>query len=102
MSDILNSANHILAFTDGLSSFEQYKKDFLIKGAVERHLGIIGEAVNQFRKISTSEELSNARQIVNLRNRIIHAYDNIDDRIIGNIVKLHIRPLKERIEALMG
>lgn len=48
LSDILNSVDHILSFTSDLKSFEQYKRNFLIKGAVERHLGIIGEAVNKF------------------------------------------------------
>ena len=37
LSDVLNSIDHILSFTNDLTSFDQYKKNFLIKGAVERH-----------------------------------------------------------------
>jgi uncharacterized protein with HEPN domain len=69
----------------------------LIKGAVERHLGIIGEAVNKFLKESTENNLTKAKQIISLRNRLIHSYDNIDDRIIWTIVRLHLKPLKEEI-----
>jgi uncharacterized protein with HEPN domain len=82
LSDILSSIDHILSFTKDLTSFDQYKKNFLIKGAVERHLGIIGEAVNKFLKESSENNLSSAQQIISLRNRLIHSYDNIDDRII--------------------
>ena len=98
LSDILNSIHHILSFTQGISSFEIYKGDFLIKGAVERHLGIIGEAVNKFRKESVENNLESAKQIISLRNRLIHSYESIDDRIIWNIVKRHLIPFKDEIE----
>jgi uncharacterized protein with HEPN domain len=55
LSDVLNSVDHILSFTSDLTSFEQYKKDFLIKSAVERHLSIIGEAINKLSKESKEE-----------------------------------------------
>ena len=50
LSDMSNSINHIQSFTEGIISFDQYKRNFLVEGAVERHLGIIGEAVNKFLK----------------------------------------------------
>lgn len=102
LSDILNSIDLILSFTSELNSFEQYKKHFLIKGAVERHLGIIGEAVNKFLKQSLENNLSKASQIISLRNRLIHSYDSIDDRIIWTIVKRHLNPLKEEIVKKIG
>lgn len=82
LSDIIRSIEHIQSFTRDLNSFEQYKKNFLVKGAVERHLGIIGEAVNKFLKQSTENNLVQAQQIISLRNRLIHSYDNVDDRVI--------------------
>lgn len=72
LSDVLNSIDHILSFTNEVSSFDQYKRNFLVKGAVERHLGIIGEAINKFLKESPGNSFSNARQIISLRNRLIH------------------------------
>ncbi len=40
----------IEAFTVGIDTFSLYQADLKTKSAVERQLGIIGEAVNQFRK----------------------------------------------------
>ena len=102
LSDVLNSIDHILSFTKELTSFDQYKKNFLIKGAVERHLAIIGEAVNKFLKESQENKLSSAQQIISLRNRLIHSYDNVDDRIIWTVVKRHLALLKGEIERKIG
>ena len=98
LSDVLYSIDHILSFTNDLKSFDQYKKNFLIKAAVERHLAIIGEAINKFLKESKENDLSNSRQIVSLRNRLIHSYDSVDDRIIWTIVIRHLLPLQEEIK----
>ena len=98
MSDISNSIELIENFTKDLESFADYQKDLKTKGAVERHLGIIGEAINKFLKESKTNDLKNASQIISLRNRLIHSYDNVDDSIIWSIVIRHLRPLKEEIE----
>jgi uncharacterized protein with HEPN domain len=67
------------------------------KGAVERHIAIIGEAVNQFLKESPDNSFENAVQIVSVRNRLIHAYDSIDDSIIWSIITLHLQSFKEEV-----
>jgi uncharacterized protein with HEPN domain len=101
LSDINISINHIISFTQEIKSFGVYKKNFLVKGAVERHLAIIGEAINKFQKESKTSHLTNAKQIISLRNRLIHAYDNVDDRIIWTILKKHIAPLQEEVKELL-
>ncbi len=102
LSDVLYSIDHISSFTNDLKSFDQYKKNFLVKGAVERHLAIIGEAINKFLKESKENDLSNAKQIVSLRNRLIHSYDSVDDRIIWTIVRRHPLPLQEEFNKKIG
>ncbi|MDF3079054.1 MAG: hypothetical protein K0S09_2943 [Sphingobacteriaceae bacterium] len=47
LSDISTSIALIEDFIKDLNSFAEYQKDLKTKGAVERHLGIIGEAVNK-------------------------------------------------------
>jgi uncharacterized protein with HEPN domain len=54
LSDITNSIELIETFTRDLKSFSEYQKDLKTKGAVERHLAIIGEAVNKFLKDLTN------------------------------------------------
>ena len=82
--------------------FNQYAKDLKTKSAVERQLGIIGEAVNKFIKDNPYELLSHAKEIINLRNRIIHAYDSIDDSIIWALKTNHLPKLKEEVSALLN
>lgn len=98
LSDIINSIELIENFTKDLKSFKDYEKDLKTKGAVERHLGIIGEAVNKFLKESETNDLKNASQIISLRNRLIHSYDNVDDSIIWSILTRHLGPLKDEVK----
>jgi uncharacterized protein with HEPN domain len=98
LSDIVNSVELIESFIKDIPSFAVYQQDFKTKGAVERHLGIIGEAVNKFLKECETNELNNASQIISLRNRLIHSYDNIDDSIIWSIITRHISPLKHEVQ----
>lgn len=98
LSDISNS----ICFTKDIKSFSEYQKDLKTKGAVERHLGIIGEAVNKFTKEAKTNELKNASQIISLRNRLIHSYDNVDDSIIWSILTRHLTPLKDEVTKMLG
>ena len=46
LSDILIAIDLIEDFTDGSLEFYEYETDFKTQSAVERQLGIIGEALN--------------------------------------------------------
>jgi len=72
LSDILIAAGLIGEFLSDVPDFAGYQRDQKTKSAVERQLVIIGEAVNFFRKES-GIELKNSHQIVNFRNRLVHA-----------------------------
>lgn len=80
--DIEQSIEDIELFMRAINSFEEYEKDKLIKRAVEREIEIIGEAMSRILKIDESIKISDARQIVRTRNRIIHGYDDVDDVVI--------------------
>lgn len=102
LSDISTSTGLIESFTKDVKSFAEYHEDLKTKRAVERHLGIIGEAVNKFLKESKSNCLENASQIISLRNRSIHSYDKIDDSIIWSIITRYVPPLKDEINNKMN
>ncbi len=76
------------------------KMKFLAKRAIERHLEIIGEAVNNIRKIDNDIEISGVKQIVNLRNLIIHSYDSVDAGILWGIIQKDIPILKDELKKL--
>ncbi|MEM9672615.1 MAG: DUF86 domain-containing protein [Cyclobacteriaceae bacterium] len=97
LSDILQAIELIEGFTVGHNSFSDYQQDLKTKSAVERQLGIIGEAVNQYRKIQEQPELTNVRQIIATRNRLIHSYDSIDDTIVWAIIQKHLPVLKSEV-----
>ena len=101
LSDILQSIELIESFIIDTKDFNDYLSDRKTQSAVERQLGIIGEAVNKFEKLFPDLHLSNARKIVGLRNRIIHAYDSVDPSIIWAIIKIHLGPLKEEVYSKM-
>lgn len=98
LSDILQAIELIEDFTQSVLSFDEYVKDLKTQSAVERQLGIIGEAVNKFDLLETEDSLMNARKIVGFRNRLIHAYDAIDSSMVWAILKNHLLPLKEEVK----
>jgi uncharacterized protein with HEPN domain len=97
LSDILRAIELIEQFTNTTANFDDYSSDLKTQSAVERQLGIVGEAVNKFDQLSPELTLENARKIVGFRNRLIHTYDAVDSSMIWTIVKRHLAPLKEEI-----
>jgi len=101
LSDILIAVGLIEEFISDISSFNDYQNDNKTRSAVERQLVIIGEAVNHFRKESGSN-LNSSHQIINFRNRLVHAYDVIDDAIVWVIIQKHLPELKKEVEELIN
>jgi len=102
LSDILQAIELIEKFTAEISDYTYYEKDFKTRSAVERQLGIIGEAINKFEKINPKSNIDNARKIVGLRNRLIHTYDSIDPSMIWAIIKNHLSPLNTEVSKLIN
>jgi len=96
LHDVLKSITLIEDFMQGISSFDEYVKDDKTKSAVERHLGIIGEATGKLQK-EFELAFENSFQIIGLRHRIIHAYDMLDDSVIWIVITKHLTPLKEEV-----
>lgn len=82
--------------------FDVYRNDLKTKRAVERNIEIIGEAMNRILHATSEVTLSNARKIVDTRNRIIHGYDSVSDEIIWSILTNFLPLLKREVEQLVG
>lgn len=100
LSDILIAIDLIEKFTVEITDFNMYQIDLKTQSAVERQLAIIGEALNQLKKVSSNIEIKNDKQIIGFRNRLIHAYDSIDNSIVWAIINRHLKKLKEEIQSL--
>ncbi len=101
LSDIQRAIARIEIFTEGVDSYGQYQADLKTKSAVERQLGIVGEAVSQFLKRDSAVQLAHARKIVDFRNHLIHAYDSVNDAVVWAILKNHLPNLKLEVEQLL-
>jgi uncharacterized protein with HEPN domain len=101
--DILSSIMEIDSFfTDTPKVFSSYQNDIRTKRAVERNIGIIGEALNRIIAKDSTIEITNARKIVDTRNRIIHGYDSVSDEIVWGIVINHLPILQKEVQNLSG
>jgi len=101
LSDIQYAISLIDSFMTDITNFGIYQSDQKTQSAVERQLGIIGEAVNKFRQEENAVVLNNAKQMINFRNRLIHSYDNIDISIVWVMLKKHLPKLKREINDLL-
>jgi len=96
---------------ESIASIEQYlgdKRDFkvymankMLRRAVEREFEIIGEAMNRIEKLDPNINISSKRQIISMRNRVIHGYDKIDNEIIWGTIVRHLPNLKIEINQLL-
>jgi len=83
-------------------NFERYQSDKMLRRAVEREFEIIGEALNKMDKIDQGLAIAGKKQIIALRNRVIHNYDAVDNAIIWGIIIRHLPVLKEDVNKLLG
>ena len=82
-------------------NFNAYCSDKMQRRAVERELGIIGEGINRIFKVDNTSPISYADAIKNLSNKIIYAYDNIDNTEIWGVIEKNIPILKEEVTNLL-
>lgn len=102
LSDILSAIELIEEFTDGVLSFVDYDSDRKTQSSVERQLSILGEALNKLQKQAPEISIVNQQQIIGFRNRLVHAYDSVDNSIVWAILKKHLPMLKEEVLSLMS
>ena len=75
--------------------------DKMLRRAVEREFEIIGEAMSRIEKLDSTIEISSKRQIISMRNRVVHGYDKIDNVIIWGTIVRHLPTLKLEIDNLL-
>ncbi|MGG7510822.1 HepT-like ribonuclease domain-containing protein [Plantibacter sp. YIM 135249] len=101
--DVQNAASRIATFIDGLTP-DSYAADELRRSAVERQLLIVGEALNQLRKVDqeTAEQIPNLSRIIGLRNVLAHGYAVVDDTVVWLAASSRVPELLERVRILLA
>ncbi len=87
LSDILQAISLIEDFSKDTIDFSKYQFDYKTQSAIERQLSIIGEALNQIKKLEPNFTIESDQKIISFRNRLVHAYDSIEQHCLGNFEK---------------
>jgi uncharacterized protein with HEPN domain len=102
LTDILIAGEKVLRYTEGMN-FENFVADDRTFDAVIRNLQIIGEAVKNIpddvRELNPEMEW---RKIAGLRDILAHAYFQIEDEIIWDVVQNKIPGLLGVVSQLLG
>ena len=101
LEDIRQAISEIDSFLPENRDFNEFLNDLKGKRAIERNLEIIGEAVSRILKAKPNFPISNARKIVDTRNRISHGYDTVSDEILWSIIVRDLEGLKVEVEELL-
>lgn len=101
LEDIMKAIDEIEEFLPVKKDFFEFKNDLKSRKAIERNIEIIGEAVSRVLNMNPDIRISNARKIVDTRNRIIHGYDTVSEDIMWAIVSKDLPKLKQEIIKLL-
>jgi uncharacterized protein with HEPN domain len=84
-------------------SMGEYMGDKMRRSAVERQLEILGEACSRLARIQPIliEQVANLKLAIDLRNRIIHGYDAVDDEVVYRTVTEDLDALKAHLTQLL-
>jgi uncharacterized protein with HEPN domain len=99
--DIIGCIHNIMEYTKEYS-YDSFTKDSKTIDAVIRNIEVMGEATNRIPEhfINQHEEVP-WNLIISTRNRLIHGYDSVDNKIIWDIIVFHLPSLKNTLESLL-
>lgn len=100
--DIARAASLAAEFIAG-KTYSDYLGDVMLRSAVERQLGIAGEALVQLARIDlpTASRLTDYKRIIAFRNVLVHGYTEIDDSIVWSVLQQYLPDLRTQAEMLM-
>lgn len=100
LGDILDSAEKIITYTNGLT-YNDFIDDSKTIDAVVRNFEIIGEAANRLPdEIKDNYTSVDWHKIRGLRNRIAHAYFGINYEIIWSIIEEYLPNLISEVKKM--
>lgn len=102
LQDILSSINDIVSFTENMT-FDSFKEDKKTMYAVTRCIEVLGEAAKKIPKSIRDKYPSVPwKEMVGMRNKMIHEYFGVDVKILWQTVKGDIPSLKPLIQEIVG
>ena len=98
--DMLIAAREAVGFAEGLS-FEAFAEDRRTQLSIVKSIEIVGEAASRVDdEIRQAHQAIPWRDIVGMRNRLVHGYFDIDLRLVWDTVGTDLPVLIEQLERL--
>lgn len=102
LNDIREAIHRILTYTAGLT-YQQFMEDIKTQDAVVRNLEIIGEATkNLSMNIRKSHSKVPWKELMGMRDKMIHHYFGINYEIVWTIAKEELASLLPQIERILA
>jgi uncharacterized protein with HEPN domain len=101
--DARHAAELVAQFASG-KDLDGYLADAMLRSAVERQLGIVGEALAALRRAepALAAAIPELRRVVAFRNILVHGYAGVDDRLVWEVVERDLPGLREDLARLLG
>ena len=101
--DAQQATERIARFTAG-KRFVDYEADEFLRSAVERQFEIVGEALNQLRRIDprVADQIPSLSRIIAFRNVLIHGYAAVDNRLVWGVIESNLDPLRSVLDKLLA
>jgi uncharacterized protein with HEPN domain len=98
LRDIVQASEAIDAFLSGID-FDAFDRSDALTSQVYWKLSVIGEAANRALRIrpDLATDLPALVNLAEVRNRVIHGYDSIDNLIVWTVVHVRIPPVIQQI-----
>ena len=100
--DVANAAASIHDFAAG-KDLDAYLNDEMLRAAVERKFGVIGEALSQLLRFFPEyrDRIALVGDIIAFRNQIVHGYATVRDDMVWEIVQVYLPRLQLEVTELL-
>jgi uncharacterized protein with HEPN domain len=100
--DISQACNLLTEFVSG-KVFGDYRRDALLRSAVERQFEIIGEALRRALQSQPGRatRISDTGRIIAFRNRLTHAYASVADEVVWGVIEEYLPRLFREVQEVL-
>jgi uncharacterized protein with HEPN domain len=101
LNDAITACEFAVTMTQGMDT-DRYRRDLVVRSAVEHQLMIIGEALNRAERLSPGirSRITDFSRIVAFRNMIVHGYFMVDEQTVLEIIRTHVPVLVAELRSV--
>lgn len=98
---MLNHAREAVAMIVGKGP-ESLSKERMLELSLIKLVEIIGEAAGRVSQVGQKKYAEIPwREVVNMRNRLVHGYDSVDHAVLWDTIELDLPPLISQLEKIL-